>query len=128
MDQQEMLVVGMEMLRVFWDSAQTVDPSAPDEHKVLRFGKAGEIADLFRAAGFKDVEETTLDTSASYGGFDELWTGFLAGIGPAGSYTVSLGPEAREALRQELFERVGSPPGPFGLGATARAARAVNRR
>lgn len=117
---------GMEMLRAFWDAAQTVDPTAPDEHKVLRFGKAGEIADLFRAAGLIDIEETVLEVGSTYSGFDEFWAGFLAGIGPAGAYTVSLEPEAREAVRQELFKKVGSPSGEFGLGATARAAKAVN--
>lgn len=116
---------GMEMLRAFWDAAQTVDPSAPDEHKVLRFGKKGEIADLFRSAGFQEVEESVLEVGSSYSGFDELWAGFLAGIGPAGAYAVSLEPEEREAVRRELFKKVGSPPGAFGLGATARAARAV---
>ncbi len=119
---------GMEMLRAFWDAAQTVDPSAPDEHKVLRFGKKGEIADLYREAGFKEVEETVLEVASTYTGFDEFWAGFLAGIGPAGSYAVALPPEAREAVRQELFRKVGSPSGAFSLGATARAARAVNPR
>ncbi len=116
---------GMEMLRAFWDAAQTVDPTAPDEHKVLRFGKDGEIADLFRSAGFNHVEEAVLEVGAAYSGFDEFWAGFMAGIGPAGAYAVSLEPEAREAVRQELFKKVGSPGGAFGLGATARAAKAV---
>lgn len=117
---------GMEMLRAFWDAAQTVNPAAPDEHKVLRFGKEGEIADLYRAVGFRDVEETMLEVTSTYSGFDEFWAGFLAGIGPAGAYAVSLEPEAREAVRQQVFKNVGSPSGEFGLGAKARAAKAVN--
>lgn len=119
---------GMEMLRAFWDGARTVDPAAPDEHKVLRFGRSGEIADLSRSAGFDEVDETFLQISVSYTGFDELWAGFLAGIGPAGAYAVSLDPDAREAVRRELYRRTGSPAGPFSLGASARAARAVTPR
>src|SRR5581483_1879246 len=35
---------GMTMLRVFWDAAKAVRPSAPDEATTLRFGREGEIA------------------------------------------------------------------------------------
>ena len=32
---------GMEMLRQFWDAALSIDPDAPDEARVLRFGRPG---------------------------------------------------------------------------------------
>jgi SAM-dependent methyltransferase len=114
---------GMEMLRHFWDAALAVDPTTPDERRTLRFGRAGEIAGLFEAARFEEIEETLLTVSATYAGFDELWSGLLAGIGPAGSYCVSLPDEQRAAVRGEFFERVGSPEGPFSLAAVARCAR-----
>lgn len=113
---------GMQMLRLFWDSALAIDPTAPDEARTLRFGREGEIAEWLLTAGFLDVTETTLDVSSTYSSFEELWEGFLAGIGPAGSYCVSLTEEQRLALRQELFHRVGSPTGPFSLAAKARCA------
>ncbi len=115
---------GMEMLRHFWDAALTVDPHAPDEARTMRFGRQGEIAELLDTAGFDDVVETTLHVSSTYAGFDELWSGFLAGIGPAGSFCLSLPDADRAAVRSELFSRVGSPSGPFSLGATARCAHA----
>lgn len=37
----------MEMLRAFWDAALSLDPEAPDEARVLRFGAAGELSALF---------------------------------------------------------------------------------
>jgi SAM-dependent methyltransferase len=114
----------MEMLRHFWDAALAIDPDAPDEARTLRFGSEGEIVELFEAAGFVDAVETTLRVSSEYADFDELWSGFLAGIGPAGSYCVSLNDRDRAALRDELFERVGAPTGGFGLGASARSASA----
>jgi SAM-dependent methyltransferase len=113
---------GMEMLRHFWDAALAVDPDAPDEASTLRFGGAGEIADLLSASGFGEVTESTLHVSSGYENFDELWSGFLAGIGPAGSYCLSLPDDLRGAVRAELFGRVGSPTGPFSLAATARCA------
>ncbi len=114
---------GMEMLRHFWDAALVVDPQAPDEAQTLRFGRQGEIAELLTDAGFRDVTETTLDVESAYSGFDELWSGFLAGIGPAGSYCVGLDESRRSAVREGFFVRLGSPAGAFALRAKARCAR-----
>ncbi|MGB8859463.1 MAG: class I SAM-dependent methyltransferase [Ilumatobacteraceae bacterium] len=116
---------GMEMLRHFWDAALAVDPGAPDEAQTMRFGREGEIADLFEHAGLDDVSETTLRVSSTYESFDELWSGFLAGIGPAGSWCVALPDERRAALRSVLFHQLGSPTAGFSLAATARFARGV---
>ena len=116
---------GMEMLRHFWDAALTVDPDAPDEARTLRFGRQGEIVELFESAGLESVVETTLHVSSRYDSFDEFWSGFLAGIGPAGMFCVALSDESRAALREELFLRVGSPGGSFTLGAMARSAKGL---
>ena len=113
---------GMEMLRAFWDAALTMDEDAPDEARTLRFGKPREIADLFEGAGLADVVESSLRVTSTYDGFDELWAGFLAGVGPAGTYCVGLPVGQQERLRAELFERLGAPEGSFTLGAVARCA------
>lgn len=113
---------GMELLRSFWDAALRVDPEAPDEARTLRFGGPGEIAALWAAAGLEDVVESTLSVSSTYGSFDELWDGFLAGVGPAGAYCVSLPEEDRLRLRRELFAELGSPTAAFTLRAVARCA------
>lgn len=113
---------GMELLRAFWDAALSIDPNAPDEARTLRFGRPGEIAELFASVALEDVAESTLSVASTYASFDELWNGFLAGVGPAGAYCVSLGDEDRERLRTTLFVRCGSPDGPLTLGARARCA------
>ncbi|MET0663771.1 MAG: methyltransferase domain-containing protein [Ilumatobacteraceae bacterium] len=113
---------GMQMLRAFWDAALTIDPNAEDEARTMRFGGAGEIAELLAEAGFTDVVETTLSVSSTYADFDELWAGVLLGIGPAGSYCVSLTDADRARLRAALVERLGAPSGTFSLSASARAA------
>jgi len=113
---------GMEMLRGFWDAALAIDPAAPDEARTLRFGRPGEIADLFASAGMTDIVESTLAVSSSYASFDELWRSFLAGVGPAGAYCVALSDDHRAQLRAELFRRFGSPSGAFTLNAVARCA------
>jgi SAM-dependent methyltransferase len=116
---------GMQMLRCFWDAALDVDPNAPDEARVLRFGRPGEIAELFTEASLEDVRETTLSVSTTYDDYDDLWSGFLAGVGPAGSFCLSLDDERRTAVRARMFERLGSPDGAFTLGAVARCASGV---
>lgn len=118
---------GMEMLRHFWDAALRLDPVAPDE-AALRFGRAGELAELFADVGFEETTESTLEVVSFYSSYDELWSGFLAGIGPAGSYAVRRPHDEQEALRQALFEEVGSPAGSFELRAVARAGRGVAPR
>lgn len=113
---------GMEMLRGFWDAAMELEPGAPGEAQTLRFGGPNEIVDVFRAAGMTDVHETMLTVTSAYSGFDELWNGFLLGVGPAGAYCVSLPDDRRAMLREALFRRMGEPPGPFELRAAARCA------
>lgn len=113
---------GMELLRRFWDAALAIDPDAPDEARTLRFGREGEIAELFAAAGMHDVSETTLSVSSTYSDVDELWRSFLAGVGPAGSYCLSLDADRRARLREALVEGLGRPTGPITLGAVARSA------
>ena len=115
----------MEMLRAFWDAALSLDPDVPDEAHALRFGRAGELTGLFSGAGLRDVAESTLAVSTAYEGFDELWSSFLAGIGPAGSYAVGLPPERQRALRAALYDRLDRPVGGFELAALARVARGV---
>ena len=115
---------GMEMLRVFWDAALSLWPDAPDQARTTRFGKEGELADLLSDAGLDDIVETTLTVTSTYEGFDELWTTFLGGIGPAGAYCVSKSPEDQAALREALDDRLGRPSGALTLVAVARAARA----
>lgn len=117
---------GMQMLRLFWDAAVVLDPHAPDEARVLRFAREGEIPQLLDAVGFEDLTETTLSVSSTYPDFDELWSGFLAGIGPAGSYCLSLSEDARAALRAELYDRLEAPSGAFSLTAVARCASGRN--
>jgi SAM-dependent methyltransferase len=113
---------GMQMLRTFWDAALAARPDAPDEARTMRFGRHGEIAELFDGAGFENILEATLEVRSRYASFDELWSGFLAGVGPAGAFCVSMSSDERLAVRDGLFARLGSPDEPFELTATARYA------
>lgn len=113
---------GMQMLRSFWDTALSLDPQAPDELRVMRFGRSGELSALLDAAGFVDVVERPLTVESEYASFDELWSTLLLGVGPAGAHLVSLPGEEQDRFRAAYLRRLGSPEGRFTLKAVARAA------
>ena len=112
----------MEMLRAFGDAVIEIGRAAPDEAATLRFGRPGEVPELFHAVGMEEVVESTLQVWSTYTGFDELWSGFLAGVGPAGAFCLSLSDDDRDRLRSAMFRRLGEPAGSFTLGAVARCA------
>ena len=114
---------GMEMLRLFWDAARTLDDAAPDEGRTMRYRSTEELEELWREAGMDEVETGHLTVETSYSGFDDLWEPFTFGVGPAGSYCAALEPERRQQLRDRLFENLGAPTGSFTLGARACAVR-----
>jgi hypothetical protein len=90
---------------------------------VRPFGQEGELAALLAGAGLVDVEDAPLSVTVRYSGFDVLWSSLLEGIGPAGAYVASLGPDTRELYREALYDLTGRPAGDFTLSATALAAR-----
>jgi SAM-dependent methyltransferase len=108
----------MTMLRVFWDAARELDPHAPDE-AVMRYGTPAELAELWSAASLRDVVTGEIVVHAEYADFDDYWSPFPTGLAPSGAYCVSLDTERRQALREACFRRLGSPTGPFRLGARA---------
>jgi hypothetical protein len=108
----------MTMLRAYWEVVRELDPTERGE--AARYGgRPGELAELWRDAGLREVTDGELAVSSQYEAFDELWESFLGGVGPAGAYALALDEPAREALRQAFWRRLGSPEGPFDL--TARA-------
>jgi SAM-dependent methyltransferase len=111
---------GMEMLRIYWESAGAVDLDAASE---TVFGTREELDELWRASGLEDTEVEPLEVTSSYENFDELWSAFLLGVGPSGQYLLSRDPETQEAIRGEYFRRLGEPDGRFELAGRAWAAR-----
>lgn len=103
---------GMEMLRVFWEAARAIDPSAPGESGLIG-GSAGDLGLIFEDGGLTEIEEAVLAVGADYEGFEDWWEPFEYGIGPAGSYCVSLGEGRRAVLREECRARLDDPQGPF---------------
>jgi SAM-dependent methyltransferase len=111
----------MRMLRSFWDAAAAVDPDGAGrvDEAAMRYCNPEELGALWAEAGLEAIEVSPLQVEASYADFDDLWTPFTAGIGPAGSYYAALDPPRQEALRERLRASLGDPTGPFTLSARA---------
>lgn len=120
---------GMELLRSFWEEAVASDPRAAalDERGRFPLCRAPALASLFRAAGLVQVETHSLEIPTDFATFDDYWTPFLRGTGPAPSYVASLDPQSRELLRERLRRRLhAGSDGRIQLGARAWAARGVS--
>jgi SAM-dependent methyltransferase len=112
----------MTLLRTFWDAAREVDPeraAAADEGVVMRWCGEGELGDLWRLAGLRDVRFGSLVVRASYAGFEDLWSPLPTGVAPSGAFCKSLDAERRAALHDVYRRRLGVSDGPFELSARA---------
>jgi len=112
----------MTMLRAFWDAAVEVDPEGAgplDEGIRMRYCEPGTLTGLWEGAGLSDVATGELNVAAEYDDFDDYWSPFTLGVGPAGSYCAALPESKRTAVRDACRRRLGSPEGRFEL--TARA-------
>jgi SAM-dependent methyltransferase len=95
---------GMQMLRLFWDAAIALDRGA----LVLDEGRR-----------FPICRGEALGAPTAFSSFDDFWSPFLGGQGPAPTYCSTLTEEARAALRDRL--RAMLPVAADGRILTARA-------
>jgi SAM-dependent methyltransferase len=112
---------GMQLLGTFWRAMRAVDPGVDSESSP--YGDRDELDALWRTCGLADVATEPLEVSSRYGDFDELWSSFQNGVGPAGQRLLTLEPERQRAVRDEYFSLVGEPSGPFELRGRAWAVR-----
>jgi len=92
----------MHLIRHFWDAAMALDPAAIDHDEGWRFPvcRPEPLAALFRQVGLRDAESRAIDVPTVFRDFDDYWSPFLGGQGPAPAYCMSL-PEARRAALRE---------------------------
>jgi SAM-dependent methyltransferase len=103
-------------LAAFWRAARDLNPTVRDESR-LPGVRAGHLESLFQAAGMPVTRSTVLRVSTPSPTFDDWWTPFTLGVGPAGEYVASLSDEDRERLRLHCLATM--PPAPFTVDAAA---------
>lgn len=113
---------GLGPLGLFWRVARELDPGVRDESD-LAGARAGHLERLFADAGLRVIEPSTLIADRTHPTFDDWWDPFEHGVGPAGAYVATLGPEDRATLRDRCQATL--PDAPFTIPARAWAVCAV---
>ena len=119
---------GMGLMRHFWDAAGALDPKAKELDEGRRFWlcKPEPLSRLFLSAGLEDVEVRAIEVPTYFRDFEDYWSPFLGGQGPAPSYAMSLSEELRAKLRERIWASLPSnPDGGIPLSARAWAIRSV---
>jgi hypothetical protein len=68
---------------------------------------------LFRHANLSQVEIRPIDIMADFKNFDDFWSPFLGGQGPAPGYVMSLSEKRRAQLQERIYNSL-----PFALDGT----------
>ncbi len=118
----------MDMLRYFWDSVAALDPGARDLDEGVRFPicAPGALEAICRQAGFDQVAVDAIDTPTAFHDFEDFWSPFLEGQGPAPGYVARLEAPGRKALEDHLRAALPiRPDGSIHLVARAWAVQAI---
>ena len=117
---------GMQLMRIFWDAAVALDPAARELDEGVRFPlcQADALRVLFQGVGVHDVLVQPIVVPTALRNFDDYWTPFLSGQGPAPGYVMSLSVERRAQLRDSIRPRLPiSSDGTIRLSARAWAVK-----
>jgi SAM-dependent methyltransferase len=109
-------------LSLFWQAARALDPGVHDESR-LAGAREGHLAELFDAAGLREIEDTSISATLEHPSFEEWWEPYTRGVGPAGAYTVQLDAERQLELRERCRQLLPDPP--FVLTSRAWTARGL---
>ena len=103
-------------LAIFWEAVRHLDPGAPDESG-LAGTHEGQLVELLRAAGLREVDAGSLGVRVLFAGFEQWWEPYTLGVGPAGADLARLDDDHRTALEERC--RAMLPQGPFEVSASA---------
>jgi SAM-dependent methyltransferase len=112
----------MQLMRYFWDAAISLDPDASnlDEGRRFPICQPHRLETSFHAAQLSEVSSRGIEVPTVFADFDDYWSPFLGGQGPAPGYAMSLSEDSRAQLRERL--RAALPTGADGsISLVARA-------
>ncbi len=121
--------VKMQFLRHFWNVAMSLDSRAAeyDEGKRFPLCNPESLRDLFVEQGLGNVVVRPIEVQTHFTNFEDYWSPFLAGQGPAPSYVASLGMEQQLALKERVrVELPVATDGTIDLIARAWAVRGIH--
>jgi SAM-dependent methyltransferase len=94
----------MQLTRYFWSATVALDPEAQALDEARRFPLCNRerLLTLFRDCGFERTECRVLDVPTVFKDFDDYWSPFLGGQGPAPTYCGTLSDGRKAMLRERL--------------------------
>jgi SAM-dependent methyltransferase len=116
----------MQLIRHFWNAAVALDPDAGELDEGRRFPicKPESLLTLFSGCGFEQIQLRILDVPTVFESFDDYWSPFLGGQGPAPTYCSALSEDRRALLRDTVRAMLPvRPDGSIRLKARAFAVR-----
>ena len=116
---------GLPHLRMIWDTAAILDPTAVPPRSLFRpLNAPDDMANLWRQLGLLDVEQTSLLIRMEFSTFDDYWLPLIS-EGPVKLYTSSLADNALGPLREHVKRAYLSnrPDGPRSFACVAWACR-----
>lgn len=119
---------GTQFIRILWDAAIALDAAARGLDEGARFPlcRADALRQLFQSAGLGDVLVHPIEVPTVFRDFDDYWTPFLSGQGPAPGYVMSLSLERRAQLQDTIRQRLPiSSNGTIPLSARAWAVKGI---
>jgi SAM-dependent methyltransferase len=98
----------MQMIRYFWNAAVELNAevSRLDEGKQFKVCNPEKLKELFGDAGLNNSEVRAIDVQTNFSDFNEYWSPFLGGQGPAPSYVMSLNEKKRAELRERIRSNI----------------------
>jgi len=99
---------GMQFLRYFWDAAGAVsaDATSHDEGRRFPLCAPDALRNAFTKAGLESVAIGSITIPTSFPSFEDYWSSFVGGPGPAPTYLSSLSEPARQTLEASLRTRL----------------------
>ncbi|TWT11762.1 class I SAM-dependent methyltransferase [Reyranella sp. CPCC 100927] len=97
---------GVAFMRAFWAAAASLDAAAGDlaENKRFPYCTPDGLTALATNAGLASIACAPLEIATVFEDFDDLWRPFTLGAGPAPGYCATLSTDARERLKQALYD------------------------
>jgi len=115
---------GLIFNRLFFDTAAAVVPEAAERRKqnyTRPLTRPGELAEAWRAAGFKATQDAMLTIRMDYESFADYWAPYEGKDGPGAALMAELSAEQRALIQQKVQSAYldGDADGPRSYAATA---------
>lgn len=96
----------MDLIRNYWDTTAALGLPGHDQGERFPVCRPGALKAAFEAAGLQDVQDGAIELPMHFDSFDDYWSPFLGGTGPAPAHAMALDEATRGRVREALRARL----------------------